>query len=527
VADVDDPSLGVRRRANRSWWHRHLDSAERQRVMAELGMKRQDNWAFRFGVMITLSVIVAVMGLSADSAAVVIGAMLLAPLMQPVLATAAGISMALFRKALRSFGVVALATVWSILVSYVLAVLFVSGELPDEVTSRTAPDIRDLVVALAAGTAGAYATVRKDVSASLPGVAVAVALVPPLGAVGISLEAGNATFAWGAMLLYTTNLFAIVFAGVVVFVVTGFVPPRRLANTFRRSSLVAAGVGVVVFAIALPLYNASTSAVERSEREVEALDIVSMWLGQTDRRSAPTVTFDDERITVAVRSFDTPPDADPLIASLQATFGADRIVSIEWDRVDQATTTTTTAPAVASDEERLADDVEAIIDEWLADLGPDARGRRDALSVVGSVIRLDASGTVDAPSVESLTTLLDAELGRTFEVQLTWLQREAVSGPTTVPAPTPEQVLADRLDLFARDWAQTREVAVLATSFDGTEAIIELTGPVAPDTTELVETITELLDDDDRVTVLFVERRDITTSTTTTTAPPPTTTIPA
>ncbi len=155
VARTDDPSLGVHRRATRRWWHRHLNSEERQRVMAELAIKRQEHWAYRFTAMITLSVIVAVMGLSADSAAVVIGAMLLAPLMQPVLATAACIAMALFRKSLRSFGVVALATLWAIVLSYVLAALFVNGELPNEVTSRTAPDIRDLVVALAAGTAGA------------------------------------------------------------------------------------------------------------------------------------------------------------------------------------------------------------------------------------------------------------------------------------------------------------------------------------------------------------------------------------
>lgn len=517
---TDDPSLGVHRRRQRRWWHRHLDSSERQRVMAELAIKRQEHWGFRFTVMITLSVIVAVMGLSANSAAVVIGAMLLAPFMQPVLATAASIAMALFQKSLRSFGVVVLATVWSIALSYVLAALFVNGELPNEVTSRTAPDIRDLVVALAAGTAGAYATVRKDASASLPGVAVAVALVPPLGAVGISLEAGNTTFAWGAMLLYTTNLFAIILAGVVVFVVTGFVPPRRLANTFRRSSLVAAAVGVVVVAIALPLYSASTSAVQRSEREVDALEIVSVWLGPTDRRSAPEVSFDEQRITVAVRSFDAPPDPDPLIESLQATFGVDRIVSIEWDRVDQATTTTTTPPTttIVSDEERLASEVEALVDRWLGDL--DAGGRRDALSIAENVIRLDASGTIDAPSLESLTTLLDSELDRTFEVQLTWLKRESVSGQE--PAPTPDEVLADRISLLARDWATTQAVSVSSTSFDGLTAVIEVVGPVAPDATDLVASISELLDPDDQVTVLFVERRDITTTTTTTT----TTTIP-
>ncbi len=515
----EDPSLGTHRSRRRRWWHRHLESSERQRVMAELAIKRQDRWAYRFTVMVTLSVIVAVMGLSADSAAVVIGAMLLAPLMQPVLGTAACIAMALFQKSLRSFGVVVLATVWSIALSYVLAALFVNGELPNEVTSRTAPDIRDLVVALAAGTAGAYATVRKDASASLPGVAVAVALVPPLGAVGISLEAGNATFAWGAMLLYTTNLFAIVLAGVVVFVVTGFVPPRRLANTFRRTSLVAAVVGVVVIAIALPLYGASTSAVERSEREVQALEIVSVWLGPTDRRSAPEVSFDDQRITIAVRSFDTPPDPDPLIESLQTAFGAERIVSIEWDRVDQATTTTTVAPTttIVSDEERLAAEVESIVDRWLAEL--DAGGRRDALSIADNVVRLDASGTIDAPALESLTTMLDTELDQTFEVQLTWLKRESVAGEEP---PTPDQVLAERILLLARDWAAAEQVEVISTSFDGRRAVVEVAGPDAPDASDLVTTLAELLDPDDQVTVLFIERRDITTTTTTST----TTTLP-
>ncbi len=515
---TDDPSLGVHRRATRRWWHRHLNSEERQRVMAELAIKRQDHWGYRFTVMITLSVIVAVMGLSADSAAVVIGAMLLAPLMQPVLGAAACIAMALFRKSLRSLAVVVLATLWAILLSYVLAALFVNGELPNEVTSRTAPDIRDLVVALAAGTAGAYATVRKDASASLPGVAVAVALVPPLGAVGISLEAGNATFAWGAMLLYTTNLFAIVLAGVVVFVVTGFVPPRRLATTFRRTAAVSAIVGVVVVAIALPLYSASTAAVERSEREVEALDIVSTWLGPTDRRGAPQVSFDDQRITVAVRSFDTPPDPDPLVAALQASFGAERVVSIEWDRVDQATTTTTTAPptTIVSDEERLFADVQSIVDRWLADLGADAGGRRDALSISDNVIRLDASGTIDAPSLESLTALLDSELDRTFEVQMTWLKRESVSDRE--PTPTPDELLAERIGVLARDWAATQDVSVLSTTFDGVDAVIEVAGPADPDASALVADITELLDDDDRVTVLFIQRRDITATTTTTTA---------
>jgi hypothetical protein len=276
-------------------------------------------------------------------------------------------------------------------------------------------------------------------------------------------------------------------------------------------------VGVVVVAIALPLYSASTAAVERSQREVDALDIVSDWLGQTDRRAAPTVAFDDQRITVAVRSFDTPPDPDPLIASLLTTFGADRVVSIEWDRVDQATTTTSDLPTttVLSDEERLTTAVEDIVDRWLADLGPDAGGRRDALSISGNVVRLDASGTIDAPSLASLTALLDTELDRTLEVQMTWLERENVSDAE--PTQTPDQIVAERIGVLAREWAATQGVSVLSTTFDGADAIIEIAGANEPDASLLVADVIALLDADDRVTVLFTERRDITTTTTSTT----------
>ena len=214
-----------------AWWHRHLDPEERRRVMNELAITHVDHWAWRFTVMLTLSVVVAVMGLSADSAAVVIGAMLIAPLMTPVLATAASLSMSLKRKSVVSLLKVALATAWAIGMAYLLSMVLPDGPLPGEVEARTKPDIRDLVVALAAGAAGSYATVRRDASAALPGVAVAVALVPPLATVGITLEAGERDLAIGALLLYGTNLAAIVFAGVMVFIATGFVPPQRLSNT--------------------------------------------------------------------------------------------------------------------------------------------------------------------------------------------------------------------------------------------------------------------------------------------------------
>jgi uncharacterized hydrophobic protein (TIGR00271 family) len=519
---AEDPSLGVLRKRRSAWWHRHLDSEERQRIMSELAIKKQQHWAFRFSTMLALSMIVAVMGLSADSAAVVIGAMLLAPLMQPVLAMAACISMALFRKSLRQLWIITLATVGSIALAYVLSVLFVRGELPREVTSRTAPDIRDLVVALGAGTAGAYATVRKDASSSLPGVAVAVALVPPLGAVGISLEAGRTTLAEGALLLYITNLAAIVFAGAVVFVVTGFVPRRRLAMTIRRSSLVAAMIGVIVIAIAIPLYRASTSAVEQSERELQAERIVSDWLSGIDTR-AQAIDFEDDRngILITVRSFELPIDDGPVIEALRREFGDDATVSVEWDVVLRAETTTTLAPTttVVSDEERLYSDVEAVVDDWLdTDDGENGR-RRESLRIDGDVIRLDASGVGDPPPLSDLNVRLDSELGRAFEVRLTWVARETVRDEIE---PTPDEQIASRIEQLARTWAESNDVVIVATRFDGSRAIVEVAGADLPDATPLVTEIEALIEPDDSVVVLFTQQLDITTTTTTTT----TTTVP-
>ncbi len=518
-----DPAAPIRR--ERTWWHRHLEPEERQRILSELGIKRPDHWAFRFFTMLSLSVVVAVMGLSADSAAVVIGAMLLAPLMQPVLAAAACISMALFRKSLQSVGTVLVATIGAISLSYLLASLFVTGELPREVLSRTAPDIRDLVVALGAGTAGAYATVRKDVSSSLPGVAVAVALVPPLGAVGIALEAGRNTLATGAMLLYLTNLAAIVFAASIVFIATGFVPPKRLRSTFRRTSLVSAVVALVVVAIAVPLYQASQTAVERTGQQLAAVPIVTEWLdaGGAEATETPIVSFGERQIVVRVRSFDLPPDQGTLIDAMQTEFGPARPISIEWDRVTQATTTTTIAPTttVPSEAELLYAEVETIVDTWLQDGDFDGVRRVDALVIGGGVVRVDASGVGDAPRVAGLIEALDAQIEEPLAVQLTWVERRNV--PAGDPEPTRDEILTDEITALADVWAAENQLDVVAVRYDGATAVIEVTGAVEPDASLLVQGASAVLPDTATLTVLFTQRLDITTTTTTTTS---TTTVP-
>jgi uncharacterized hydrophobic protein (TIGR00271 family) len=172
---------------------RGLDPAERRRIMDAVAFRVEGGWPGQFALMLGLSVLVAVMGLSAGSAAVVIGAMLLAPLMTPVMGIAAALAMFVPRYVFRSLLVVGVASVAAVGASYLVAVILPEGPLSAEILARTRPDLRDLIVTLAAGAAGAYATVRRDVSASLPGVAVAVALVPPATApAGSSAEVKRA-----------------------------------------------------------------------------------------------------------------------------------------------------------------------------------------------------------------------------------------------------------------------------------------------------------------------------------------------
>ena len=187
-------------------------------------------------VLIVLSAIIATLGLWQNSSAVIIGAMLVAPLMTPILATSLGVVMG----EPRTIRVAAESTLKGVVLGIGIAlfiILILPGEkVGTEILSRTQPSLLDMAVALASGAAGAYALARKEVSAALPGVAIAAALMPPLCTVGIGLALFRGPIAGGAFLLFTTNLIAIIVAGTAVFLLLG-VRPRDdevREQNFRR-----------------------------------------------------------------------------------------------------------------------------------------------------------------------------------------------------------------------------------------------------------------------------------------------------
>jgi len=226
------------------------DRIEAYRMIRRGGRPTRD-----FYSMIVLSAAIAALGLILDSAAVIIGAMLVAPLMSAII----GMGMAIIHGDMKFLSLTSKAAVFgasaAILTGFVLGLINFYGETTYQMLLRTNPTILDLVVALISGVAAAYALCRKNVSSSLPGVAIAVALVPPLATVGVCLSIGFWGLAWGAFKLFLSNMVAIVFASALVFSLFGFRPnvdaldQERRIKVFKRSIIATGTLVVLVLAL--------------------------------------------------------------------------------------------------------------------------------------------------------------------------------------------------------------------------------------------------------------------------------------
>lgn len=230
-----------------------------------------------FYVLMLLSTIIAAMGLLLNSGAVIIGAMLVAPLMTPIMGVGMGVVQGDSRL-LRVAGASAFKGIlFSIVTAAILAFISPIVFFTSEIAARTEPNLFDLTVALAAGAAGAYSFTRKDLAAALPGVAIAAALVPPLCVVGICLATARWEAAAGAALLFGTNFVSISFIAALVYRILGFYPPEE--ETSRRE-LLRQGFSIILvslFIVSIPLTlslqrvvseNALSETIETSLRRV-------------------------------------------------------------------------------------------------------------------------------------------------------------------------------------------------------------------------------------------------------------------
>jgi len=185
---------------------------------------------FDFFFLVVLSVIMATVGIIINSPTVVIGSMLIAPILFPVLSLALGVVLGDYKVFYRALTTLALATGLSILLAFAV-VLLVPGEvaMTAEISSRTEPTLAYLIIAVVSGLAVAYSLVQPGLNETLPGVAISVALLPPLSAAGALAAMGEWSASVGAFALFVVNVLGILLATMVSFMLMNIAASRHAA----------------------------------------------------------------------------------------------------------------------------------------------------------------------------------------------------------------------------------------------------------------------------------------------------------
>lgn len=223
-----------------------------------ISLKDSSKFSYTYLTLMILSTLLATTGLFANSAPVIIGAMILAPLMSPIISLSMGVVRADTFLLSQSAKTLILGVFMALLFSSMFTLFIPLEQITLEMQGRLNPNLLDLMVAIFSGMAGAYATSKEEVAKSLAGVAIAVALVPPLSVTGIGLGLGNIDVIYGSFLLFITNLVGITLSAALTFIVLGFAPIKRAKKGIFYTSILMA-------LIAIPLFLSFMQVVEKND----------------------------------------------------------------------------------------------------------------------------------------------------------------------------------------------------------------------------------------------------------------------
>jgi uncharacterized hydrophobic protein (TIGR00271 family) len=288
----------------------------------------------RYWLLLTLSAVIASAGVIGDSTATVIGAMIVAPLMVPILGTVLAIVLADRANLARGLALLVTGSLSVVAIAWLLGVVV---DIPivaadnTQVAARVSPRIIDLIAALATGAVGAIALAREDISDTLPGVAIAISLVPPLAVVGLTLEAGEPGQALGAGLLFLTNVSAILATGLVVMAAYRVArhaagPEPDSSATYRRRAWLAIVAALAV--ICVPLAATSTRIATTRATESEILDIATDWAAASDW-DIVSVVADPDGVTILATGALPEPTTGDLASDLAGAGHGDTAITVE------------------------------------------------------------------------------------------------------------------------------------------------------------------------------------------------------
>ncbi len=215
-----------------------------QNIVSNISFRGSNLW------ILACAIVIASVGLNVNSTAVVIGAMLISPLMGPIVGAGFGLGMYDFDLLKKSIKNLLIATVVGLIVSTIYFYISPFKEVQSEILSRTSPNIYDILIAFFGGLVGVVAVTRVEKGNPIPGVAIATALMPPLCTAGYGLATGNYAFFGGAMYLYTINC---VFICIATFIIVKFLKyPIVKHIDIKHQKQVKHGITVLLLVMIVP-----------------------------------------------------------------------------------------------------------------------------------------------------------------------------------------------------------------------------------------------------------------------------------
>lgn len=399
-----------------------------------------------FMTMLGLSALIALFGLLQNSAAVIIGAMLISPLMNPILSAALALTLGDARLGRKAAMVLTLSIAGAIVITWLIASFLPLKQATPEILARTNPNLLDLGIAVLSGLAGTLALRSHKASVMiLPGVAIAVAVIPPLAVVGFAISNRQFAAAGGAFLLFVTNLVSIIISAAVVFLLMGFRPHRedeesRLKLKYR----LAISVGVLAV-LSIPLIQTLRNVVGQVRLRSEIQSTLEQAF-KTEHSSVTDLNFTRNnhnllvRATLRTTEYLDDEHVQAAEKSLRKTVGEDARLEIDQILVTQGGLTPQAAARIRnfissgvvqpapgtqeppfdfkSNEEKILTFLQRHVDETLLGTPLKRTGELQARLGRPVVLRLDltAPEPLESQTVQTLAAQLSAKLSTPVEI---------------------------------------------------------------------------------------------------------------
>ncbi|WP_126173235.1 DUF389 domain-containing protein [Altericroceibacterium xinjiangense] len=380
----------------RDWWRRSIVSGIDQPSVIEK-LHVESSMSARYVFMACMSAGIAILGLLLSSPAVVIGAMLLAPFMGPLLGAGFALAVGDFDWLKTCVRNLFIGIGFALIVCILIVLASPLDTVTEEMASRTKPNLFDLLVALFASLAGSYAMIRGR-EGTIVGVAIATALMPPLAVVGFGAATLNRTVFSGSLMLLVTNLVTIALSAFVMARYYGF----RTNLSERQSLLQSIGIAAAFIALAVPLGISLIEIAWEANASRSINGVIKDQFGEDARISQIDIDYEAEPVQVSATVL-TPefrPQAQALAErSLSRLLGRPLVVEIDQFRVSTDPRAAEAAQLARAREAEQAETTERQIDELSARLGLVAGVERENVTID----RENRRALVDAQPIEGTT----------------------------------------------------------------------------------------------------------------------------